>query len=74
MQIKKQGRSMLARKVFNLDLRHYITNLTPEIASCSPATPPHISADAPIPSPIRPGQMSNWCGTTFFAKLWFATN
>jgi uncharacterized protein (TIGR02001 family) len=60
------------RKVFNLDLRYYDTNLSRE--NCFVLTgDPGAQPGGRIDPVINPGGLvSNWCGATFVAKIWFA--
>ena len=62
------------RKVFNLDLRYYDTNLSKE--NCFVLTgDPHARPGGAINPVTNPeGLMSNWCSATFVAKFWFALN
>jgi uncharacterized protein (TIGR02001 family) len=59
------------RKVFNLDLRYYDTNLSKE--NCFVLTgDPHARPGGAINPVTNPeGLMSNWCSATFVAKFWF---
>ena len=62
------------RKVFNLDLRYYDTNLSREncfVLTGDPNARPG-GANNPITNPE--GLTSNWCSATFVAKVWFALN
>jgi uncharacterized protein (TIGR02001 family) len=61
-------------KAINLDLRYYDTNLSKEncfVFTGDPNARPGGRAD-PISNPD--GLISNWCGATFVAKVWFAFN
>lgn len=61
-------------KALNLDLRYYDTNLSKEncfVFTGDPNARPGGRAD-PVTNPD--GLVSNWCGATFVAKLWFAFN
>jgi len=62
------------RKVFNLDLRYYDTNLSREncfVLTGDPNARPGGTIN-PITNPE--GLTSNWCSATFVAKVWFALN
>jgi uncharacterized protein (TIGR02001 family) len=62
------------RKVFNLDLRYYDTNLSKEncfVLTGDPGATPGGSID-PVRNPE--GLMSRWCSATFVAKFSFALN
>ena len=62
------------RKVFNLDLRYYDTNLSKEncfVLTGDPNARPGGTVN-PVTNPE--GLMSNWCSATFVAKVWFALN
>lgn len=62
------------RKIFNLDLRYYDTNLTKEncfVFTGDPNARPGGSIDA-VTNPE--GLTSRWCSATFVAKIWFALN
>jgi len=62
------------RKVFNLDLRYYDTNLSKEncfVLTGDPNARPGGTVD-PVTNPE--GLTSRWCSTTFVAKLSFALN
>jgi uncharacterized protein (TIGR02001 family) len=62
------------RKVFNLDLRYYDTNLSKEncfVFTGDPNARPGGSID-PVTNPE--GLTSRWCSATFVAKVWFALN
>jgi uncharacterized protein (TIGR02001 family) len=62
----------LTRKMFNLDLRYYDTNLSKEdcfIFTGDPNATPGGSID-PVRNPQ--GLTSRWCSATFVAKFWFA--
>jgi uncharacterized protein (TIGR02001 family) len=61
-------------KVVNFDLRYYGTNLSKEncfVFTGDPNAAPGGRVD-PITNPA--GLVSNWCGATFVAKVWFAFN
>jgi hypothetical protein len=61
-----------SRKVFNLDLRYYDTNLSKEdcfVFTGDPNATPGGSVD-PVRNPE--GLTSRWCSATFVAKFWFA--
>ncbi|MDI3563435.1 TorF family putative porin [Bradyrhizobium sp. Arg816] len=61
-------------KALNLDLRYYDTNLSKEncfVFTGDPNARPGGRAN-PITNPD--GLVSNWCGATFVAKVWFAFN
>ena len=63
-----------ARKMFNLDLRYYDTNLSKEncfVLTGDPNATPGGSID-PVRNPE--GLMSRWCSATLVAKFWFALN
>jgi uncharacterized protein (TIGR02001 family) len=62
------------RKLFNLDLRYYDTNLSKE--NCFVFTgDPNARPGGRIDSVTNPtGLMSNWCGATFVAKAWVQLN
>ncbi len=62
------------RKVFNLDLRYYDTNLSKEncfVFTADPNARPGGSIDL-VTNPE--GLTSRWCSATFVAKIWFALN
>jgi uncharacterized protein (TIGR02001 family) len=62
------------RKVFNLDLRYYDTNLSKEncfVLTGDPNARPGGAVD-PVTNPE--GLTSRWCSATFVAKVWFALN
>ena len=62
------------RKMFNLDLRYYDTNLSKEncfVFTGDPNARPGCSID-PVTNPE--GLMSRWCSATFVAKVSFALN
>ena len=62
------------RKVFNLDLRYYDTNLSKGncfVLTGDPNAHPGGSID-PVTNPE--GLASTWCSATFVAKFWFALN
>jgi uncharacterized protein (TIGR02001 family) len=62
------------RKVFNLDLRYYDTNLSKGncfVLTGDPNAHPGGSID-PVTNPE--GLASGWCSATFVAKFWFALN
>jgi uncharacterized protein (TIGR02001 family) len=60
------------RKVFNLDLRYYDTNLSKE--DCFVLTGDLNAAPGGRINPVTNpnGLMSGWCSATFVAKFWFA--
>jgi uncharacterized protein (TIGR02001 family) len=61
-------------KVFNLDLRYYGTNLSREdcfVLTGDPNARPGGRVDL-VTNPA--GLASNWCGTAFVAKVWYAFN
>jgi hypothetical protein len=62
------------RKVFNLDLRYYDTNLSKE--NCFVLTgDPNARPGGTVDSLTNPeGLTSRWCSATFVAKFWFALN
>ena len=62
------------RKMLNLDLRYYDTNLSKEdcfVFTGDPNATPGGSID-PVRNPE--GLRSRWCSATFVAKFWFALN
>ena len=61
-------------KAFNFDLRYYDTNLTKE--NCFVFTgDPNAQPGGRVNLVTNPdGLVSNWCGATFVAKVWFALN
>ncbi|MGB9392653.1 MAG: hypothetical protein WCB70_22060, partial [Xanthobacteraceae bacterium] len=62
------------RKVFNLDLRYYDTNLSKGncfVLTGDPNAHPGGGID-PVTNPE--GLASRWCSATFVAKVWFALN
>ena len=61
-------------KAFNLDLRYYDTNLSKE--NCFVFTgDPNARPGGRVNLVTNPeGLISNWCGATFVAKVWFAFN
>jgi uncharacterized protein (TIGR02001 family) len=62
------------RKVFNLDLRYYDTNLSKEncfVLTGDPSARPGGTVDS-LSNPE--GLTSRWCSATFVAKFWFALN
>jgi uncharacterized protein (TIGR02001 family) len=61
-------------KAFNFDLRYYDTNLTKE--NCFVFTgDPNAQPGGRVNLTTNPdGLVSNWCGATFVAKVWFALN
>lgn len=62
------------RKIFNLDLRYYDTNLSREncfVLTGDPNARPGGSIN-PVTNPE--GLASRWCGATFVAKAWFSLN
>ncbi len=59
-------------KAFTLDLRYYDTNLSK--GDCNAFTSDHTATGATNVTAINPGGLgSSWCGSTFIAKLSFAT-
>jgi uncharacterized protein (TIGR02001 family) len=61
-------------RTFNIDLRYYDTNLSKEncfVFTGDPNARPGGRVDL-VSNPD--GLVSNWCGATFVAKLWFAFN
>lgn len=62
------------RKVFNLNLRYFDTNLTRE--NCFVFTGDPGARGGGLVDPVRnpDGLASRWCGATFVAKLWFELN
>ena len=62
------------RKMFNLDLRYYDTNLSKE--NCFVLTGDLNAAPGGSINPITnpEGLTSRWCNATFVAKVWFALN
>ena len=62
------------RKIFNLDLRYYDTNLSKE--NCFVLTGDPNARPRGVINPVSnpEGLMSNWCSATFVAKFWFALN
>ena len=62
------------RKVFNLDLRYYDTNLSKENCFVLTGDPHALPGGAINPVTNPEGLMSNWCSATFVAKFWFALN
>ena len=62
------------RKMFNLDLRYYDTNLSKE--NCFVLTGDLNAVPGGSINPITnpEGLMSRWCKATFVAKVWFALN
>jgi uncharacterized protein (TIGR02001 family) len=64
----------ITRGNFNVDLRYYDTNLSPEncfVFTGDPNARPGGRVD-PITNPD--GLISRWCSATFVAKAWFALN
>jgi uncharacterized protein (TIGR02001 family) len=64
----------LTRSNFNMDLRYYDTNLSPEncfVFTGDPNARPGGRVD-PVTNPD--GLVSRWCSATFVAKVWFALN
>jgi hypothetical protein len=69
-----QGGVTFTRKVFNLDLRYYGTNLSKGncfVLTGDPNAHPGGSID-PVTNPA--GLASSWCSATFVAKVWVAFN
>lgn len=62
------------RKVFNLDLRYYDTNLSRENCFVLTGDPNARPGGAINPVTNPEGLASNWCSATFVAKVWFALN
>ena len=62
------------RKVFNLDLRYYDTNLSRENCFVLTGDPNARPGGAINPITNPEGLTSNWCSATFVAKVWFALN
>jgi uncharacterized protein (TIGR02001 family) len=62
------------RKVFNLDLRYYDTNLSRENCFVLTGDPNARPGGAINPVSNPEGLTSNWCSATFVAKVWFALN
>src|SRR5262245_13511291 len=62
------------RKVFNLDLRYYDTNLSRENCFGLTGDPNARPGGAINPITNPEGLTSNWCSATFVAKVWFALN
>jgi len=62
------------RKIFNVDLRYYDTNLSGE--NCFVFTgDPNAARGGRIDPVTNPdGLVSRWCGATLVGKLWFALN
>lgn len=62
------------RKIFNLDLRYYDTNLSRE--NCFVLTGDPNARPGGVINPITnpEGLTSRWCSATFVAKLWFEFN
>ena len=62
------------RKIFNLDLRYYDTNLSRE--NCFVLTGDPNARPGGVINPVTnpEGLTSSWCSTTFVAKIWFALN
>jgi hypothetical protein len=59
------------RKLLNLDLRYYDTNLSKE--DCFVFTGDHTARPGGRVDPVTnpDGLVSRWCSATFVAKLWF---
>ncbi len=69
-----QAGATFTHKALNIDLRYYDTNLSREkcfVFTGDPNARPGGRVD-PISNPD--GLVSNWCGATFVAKVWFAFN
>ena len=62
------------RKVFNLDLRYYDTNLSKENCFLLTGDPNAAPGGAMNPVTNPEGLMSRWCSATFVAKVWFVLN
>jgi uncharacterized protein (TIGR02001 family) len=62
------------RKIFNLDLRYYDTNLSRENCFVLTGDPGAAPGGAMNPVTNPEGLTSRWCGATFVAKIWFALN
>ena len=61
-----------SRKIFNLDLRYYDTNLSRE--NCFVLTGDPNARPGGVINPVTnpEGLTSSWCSATFVAKIWFA--
>ena len=64
----------MTRKMFNLDLRYYDTNLSKESCFVFTGDPNARPGGRPDPVTNPDGLTSRWCGATFVAKLWFELN
>jgi uncharacterized protein (TIGR02001 family) len=62
------------RKIFNLDLRYYDTNLSRENCFVLTGDPNARPGGAINPIANPEGLTSRWCSATFVAKVWFALN
>ena len=69
-----QAGATFTRKIFNLDLRYYDTNLSKE--NCFVLTGDPNARPGGVINPVTnpEGLTSSWCSTTFVAKIWFALN
>lgn len=63
-----------SRKMFNLDLRYSNTNLSKEDCFVFTGDPGAVPGGRINPINNPDGLVSNWCGPTLVAKLWFALN
>jgi uncharacterized protein (TIGR02001 family) len=61
-------------RAFNIDLRYYDTNLSKENCFVFTGDPNARPGGRVNPVTNPDGLVSNWCGATFVAKLWFAFN
>ena len=64
----------ITRKMFNLDLRYYDTNLSKESCFVFTGDPNARPGGRPDPVTNPDGLTSRWCGATFVAKIWFELN
>lgn len=62
------------RKLLNLDLRYYDTNLSRENCFVFTGDPGALPTGRVDPVTNPDGLASTWCGATFVAKVWFALN
>jgi len=62
------------RKIFNLDLRYYDTNLSKENCFVLTGDPNARSGGSIDPVTNPEGLTSRWCSAAFVAKVWFALN
>jgi uncharacterized protein (TIGR02001 family) len=60
------------RKIFNLDLRYYDTNLSKADCFVFTGDPNAVRGGSINPMTNPEGLMSRWCSATFVAKFWFA--